>query len=221
MDGTAMLALFRHETGDDVGPSYLWSDERVLGFLTEGEQQACIRGNLIRETRIITLDPSEASPEVPLGDPRMTKIERIRLQWPDADSTRYTELDLLNVADQASGDRTRTGKPCVAYRHDQLLMLDKVPIEAGVLHIEGYREPWELETVDDEPEIAPHLHLHLVDWALFRAYSRKDSQTYDQQRAEQAKARYEAVFGKEPRADSLRARQEKRRTSTRPRGLMS
>lgn len=223
MDGTKLLELFRHETGDDVGTAetYLWSDERVLGFFAEGEQQACIRGKLLRETRPITLDPDEGSAEVALGGPRFTIIERIRLQWPDANSTRYCPLDLVDILDQCDGRRDRTGKPTIAYRQAQTLILNRIPLEAGVLHVEGYREPIGIENASDEPEIADHLHVNLIDWALFRAYSRKDSQAYDAQRAQDAKTRYEAVFGKAPTASALRGRMEKRRVTTRPRGLMS
>lgn len=213
MDGTQLIALFRHESGDDVGPNYLWDDTLVYGFLTEAEQQAAIRGNLIRTERAITLVVGETT--ITLEAPRLTAIERARLQWPDADGP-YMKLELVDIAEQDDGDRARDGKPQAVFRTDQTLILDRAPTEAGILHLEGYREPrYEIEAGSDEPEIDARLHPALVEWALYRAFGRRDSQTYSEQRSLAALAKFERVFGQAPTANSLRRRREKRRVTTR------
>lgn len=221
MEASALLARFRHETGDDVGPAYLWTDATVYGFLTEAELQACIRSKLLREERQVTLVPADNTVEVLLDEPRVTIIESARLQWPDSDSLCFIPFPQRPINERSSRRRDCTGKPTCFYRQDQTLFLDRIPLEAGVLHLDLYREPAApIENDGDEPEIPERLQLALVDWALFRAYSRKDSQTYDYERAQNAKARFAGVFGEEPRASAYRGRIEGRRTSTRPRGLM-
>lgn len=216
MDAAQLLEQFRSDSGDDVGPSYLWSDALVLGYLTEAEQQACIRGDLIRFERAITLVPADESASIALASPRITKLVKARLQWPDSSATAYFPLSVLGVDDQDDDRRDRSGRPCRVFVNDQTLILDRIPTEAGVLHLEGYREPtYEIESTADEPEIANHLHRALVAWALYRAFGRKDSQTWDQPRADRALADFTNTFGPLPPARHLRGRREKRPVTVR------
>ena len=56
----------------------------------------------------------------------------------------------------------------------------------------------------DEPEIREEAHEALVEWMLYRAYSRQDIELYDEQKARSALASFEAEFG---RKTSLRNEQ--------------
>ena len=62
-----------------------------------------------------------------------------------------------------------------------------------------------LEAPDDEPEIAAHLHMALVQWMLYRAFSRPDSDTHDPGRAAVALDVFERYFGPRPNADLRRS----------------
>ena len=46
------------------------------------------------------------------------------------------------------------------------------------------------------PEIRPELHRGLVEWMLFRAYSRQDTDLYNDAKAAIALGRFEAEFGR-------------------------
>ena len=47
----------------------------------------------------------------------------------------------------------------------------------------------------DTPEIRPEAHAALVDWMLYRAYSREDNDLYNDAKAILALRRFEAEFG--------------------------
>ena len=53
----------------------------------------------------------------------------------------------------------------------------------------------------DEPEINKRYHLHLVDWMMYRAYSKQDSETVDMAKANKYLATFEAQFGRESTAN--------------------
>ena len=47
----------------------------------------------------------------------------------------------------------------------------------------------------DEPEIRPEMHTSLVEWMLFRAYSREETEMYNDTKAALCKSRFVAEFG--------------------------
>ncbi|MNV63001.1 hypothetical protein D3C71_1555760 [compost metagenome] len=74
-----------------------------------------------------------------------------------------------------------------------------------MLRLEGYRLPLAaLEQDSDEPEIHKGHHRHLVDWALHRAFSVPDADTFDPKRAGDAEAAFAAYFGLPPDSDMRR-----------------
>ena len=52
----------------------------------------------------------------------------------------------------------------------------------------------------DVPEINPAYHRSLRFWMLYRAYNKRDAETYDQRRAADALAQFEGEFGKKSAA---------------------
>jgi len=80
------------------------------------------------------------------------------------------------------------------------------PDVVGTLYLEGYRLPLaSLSASTDVPEVNAVHHRHLVDWALHRAFSVPDSESFDAQRAGQAEAAFSAYFGPAPDADLRRS----------------
>lgn len=59
---------------------------------------------------------------------------------------------------------------------------------------------------DDEPEIAEVHHINLLDWVLFRAYSKPDADAFDPNRSADSMKSFSDYFGKRGTAD-LRRRQ--------------
>ena len=221
MQASKLLATFRQQAADDVGPVFVIADEAFYGFLSEAESEACVRARLLRDST--TEQVCRIDLEVGVGtyrlDPRIDLIELVRLQWPDADSTRRTEIPHLGI-EELPIERERTGRPRAVFREGNTLILDRLPTDPGVIHLDVYRLPlWPITRGSDEPEIREEFHLALLDWVKYRAYNTKDSQALDEARAAAAYQRYEAQFGPKPTAWSQRHRQERRRVTTRPRPL--
>lgn len=219
MDGTAYLEAFRDETGDSVGPVYLWSDAEVFRFVTEGESEAAVRGKLLRDDRSgfcrIPLLTTTTDYRI---DPRIFEVQRARLQWPDEDSTRFHDLTMGRLAERET-ERVRTGRPCELYHNAgaRRVITDRLPSELGVLHLEVYRRPmFAIEDPADEPEIPEEFHEGLIHWALYRAYRKRDSQTFNEQRSDEHRQHFERIYGPPVTAQQLRNRTERRRVTTRP-----
>ena len=82
------------------------------------------------------------------------------------------------------------------------------PITTGLLLLEGYRLPLEPISVLDRPEIHQAHHFNLVDWALYRGYSRPDSDVMDLERAALHERAFSAYFGDRTDSDLRRITRE-------------
>jgi hypothetical protein len=219
MDAASLIATFRADTGDDVGPTYLWADSELLEFLSGGDEEAAVRAKLLRDQRSsLCRVPLVVGTTEYRIDRRIFQIDRARLQWPDADTNRYHSLTVAALADQEL-ERTRTGRPSgLVHSHsDRRVILDRAPTAAGVLHLEVYRRPlYAIEGTGDEPEIPEQYHRALLHWMKHRAYGKRDSQTFNEKKSLDELTLFERVFGPPVSARQQRARSERRRITTRP-----
>jgi hypothetical protein len=121
------------------------------------------------------------------------------------------QLDATNVPwrgiDGApSGFAVRRGK----------LYTNYVPTAADTLTLGVYRMPLAAERMDDEadePVIPAQFHEQLIHWALYRAFSRPDSELNSAENAAARNALFEAAFG---RSSSARGRALNQEMSSRP-----
>lgn len=218
MEASTLLTRYRQDTADTVGPSYRTDDATFFGYLTEAEDEACVRALLLR-------DDSSALTRIQLAsgtrryklDPRIIKVESARLRWPDAASARLCELDIGNLHDFQDDGRLNGSRPRLVYIDRERLICEPLPNSAGRIELTVYRRPlFAIENGSDEPEIAPQHHLQLLEWCKFRSYSTKDSEAEDPKRAAIAEAAFERAFGPRPSAWASRHRRENRRRTTRP-----
>lgn len=223
MDASALVGLFRQRADDAVAP-HLFATDWLLGVLSEAEKEACLRARLI-------WDESSAFLSVPLVadqatyalDARIDRIDRVTF-IPSGVGLRPRDLELTGVdaiAEQCQWHQS-SGRPELAARRGQTLRVWPAPAAAypGVLRIACYRFPLDvMEDEGDEPEIPQEHHEGLVDWALYRAWSSKDSENDDPGRANAALAAFEQRFGQRPTADVLRRHRERRRVTTRFNGF--
>lgn len=198
-----LIAEFRSRTRDEATP-YLWSDQFIAGALNEAEQEASIRAKLLRASDILDV----------VADNRVVSIGN------DLFDIQYAELRVVGEAygteiiptthDEATRVnprwRTESGVPTqYIHSHKGELELACVPDQGYELYVEYFRLPSAaMEADDDEPEISVIHHLHLVDWAEFRAYSIPDADTFNANKAEQAERRFDRHFGRKPSADTRR-----------------
>lgn len=205
---------FRALAKDTLEP-FLFADEDIADWLTEGEAEAAVRGRLLLED----MAPAMCTLPVSVGlagyklHPKMYELVDVRFRA--ANQTRSVPLRLVsrewmndNVRDwRDAGDWQYTSESRrFAVQSETGLRIVPVPAEAGALLIEGYRLPLKaLQNDSDKPEIHEASHEKLVQWALFRAFSVPDSEMFDPQRSQNALGEFTQHFGLPVDADLRRS----------------
>lgn len=202
-----LIRRFRVLARDQSLP-YLWANEDVTDWLNDAQQQACIRGRLIRDDTTpavcsIALDASRQTCKLHASVYELTHLRMVPQSgraWPVALVSREW-LD-ENVRDW----RDETREVRYAVQDDRTLRLVG-HIETGdVLRLECYRLPLAaMEGSDDEPEIHQGHHEHLIQWALYKAFSIPDADSFDPNRAAIGEGAFTAYFGPLPDSDMRRA----------------
>ena len=193
-----LIRRFRVLADDKVAP-YLWADEDITDWLNDAQVQACVRGRLLLEDA----DPTMCEVGIEAGRhtyPLHTKLyELVRLSFKTAGGSCSAELKLVSRGwlderfPRWRDDNRATG---YAIQGEKSIRLVGNPSSAGVLTIEAYRLPLEsMEDLDDEPEIHEASHEYLIHWALHKAFSTPDAETFDSARSAKSEAIFTAYFG--------------------------
>jgi hypothetical protein len=195
---------------DDVAEPHIFDAADVTVWLNEAEDEACMRADLIEEADDsdfceITVVPSTTSYALHAKLLRVTYLAHLA-----TDATERTEIAIRqrNEVDRIRADwRTvEQDPPDLAMVTGQKLRLASVPTVAGTILLECTRLPLEPMADDaDEPEIPALHHRGLIQWALYRAYSKPDTETRDPGRAAGALAIFERLFGLRTDSDMRRA----------------
>lgn len=99
--------------------------------------------------------------------------------------------------------------PQFAIQDDTTIRLVPAPDLSGELQLEGYRVPIvHMENDNDMPEINQIHHVHLIQWALYKAFSVPDSEFFDPNRAAIAEQVFTDYFGLRPDSDLRRMARE-------------
>lgn len=204
-----LIRRFRTLSGDRLEP-YFFPDADVRDWLNDAQAQACVRGRLIREEADpavcrIALDPAKhtyplhaAVYEIislrmlPGNDqPRVMHLKS--LEWLDAHAPRWRDLDHPS---------------CWVIQNDTSLRVVGQVSVGDVLELECYRLPLDPMGMADEPEIHAAHHEHLVQWALHKAFSIPDADTFDANRETGAEAAFTRYFGPLPDSNLRRITRE-------------
>lgn len=197
---------FRALAGDKVAP-YLFDSKDVADWLTDAEAQAAVRGRLLLDD----VTPAVCQVAVTAGrgtyklHSKLYELADVRFRA--AGGTESVALKLAtrewldaNVWEWRDATDWHYGGR-YAVQTEMGLRLVPAPDVDGTLLIEGYRLPLKAMEEDyQKPEIHEASHVHLIQWALHRAFSVPDSETFDPQRSANAQAAFERVFG--PPVDS-------------------
>ncbi|MDR1076361.1 MAG: hypothetical protein LBL59_08735 [Xanthomonadaceae bacterium] len=195
------------ELDDDVGKT-LYKDSELADFLNEAVEEACIRARLLVESTApdICRIPLRAGVGEYRLHPSVVVIRRAILKDSRAHSLKRTTSAVL---DRHRHDwREHSGHPRYLVRDQQARQIDITPVPDmdSELHLTVWRVPTEeevMELPDDEPVIDAIHHRKLVNWACFRAYSKKDSEKEDLVRADRHLVLFEQYFGPRPTAREL------------------
>lgn len=205
-----LIARFRFMARDMQEP-FLWPDELVRDWLNEGQEQACIRARLIREDADaaichVALTPGQSVYEY---HPLVYELIHAQIRPASGQPRRLCLLSRELLDAEHQGWRESDRQAWALIQDDTKLRLAG-KIEAGdVLELDCYRLPIRpMVDPDDEPEIHRAHHIHLVQWALFQAFSVVDAETLDAQRAQMAQELFTRYFGLQTDADMRRITRE-------------
>lgn len=201
MDLRDLMTLFRQEA-DDLAEPYLWSDDELIDYANDAEQEACRRARLLVDSstaavtqiavvagtalyeldeRVLFVRRARFAGHLPLLRKNMQDMEDHDPYWQDA------------AADQPSAfvPDYDTGK----------LLLWPTPTENDTLYLTVVRAPLaDMNDPSDTPEIASRWHRSLRFWMLYRAYGKQDAEANDPKKAATALALFEQEFGQKSSA---------------------
>lgn len=205
-----LIRRFRTLTHDKAEPGF-WSDEELKDWFNDAQEQACIRGRLLRDDATsavvqIALEPSQRT--YPLHE---SVYEIISITLRGRSGPRAITLKSREWLDEYNQDwRDEQERPAVWAIQDETSLRIVGRIEEGdVLHLDVYRLPLELLSLStDEPEIHKASHVHLIDWVLHQAYSVPDTEAFDPQRSALAEQKFTSYFGELPDSDMRRMTRE-------------
>jgi hypothetical protein len=191
-----LVAIARSEADDTVAP-YLWSDPEWFEFANDAQNEACRRARLLTDASTVAICQkavTSGSPTITL-DPRTIFVRRIKLdsQAQPLKSCDSRDLD-LNVPSWES----QQGEPRAWVRNWETgkVRLWPTPEVNDTMQLRVVRLPLsDMVTTGDTPEIGVSKHRSLVFWMLYRAFSKKDTQTQDDKRAAGYLALFEQEFG--------------------------
>jgi hypothetical protein len=193
-------ALYRLTAHDSETPPFC-SDDEVIDFINEAEEQACIRKNLIfdKTSRFCSIEISAGTSDYALDD----SILSIRHATLTNSGGVVDQLAMLDHEEADRLDKTRrtvTSRPTAIIHMDGTVETNYIPDANYTLNIEVYRLPT-TKTENDSPEIIRAHHRHLLDWVLYRAYGKQDKEIFDSKVSERYLADFESYFGLHPGAE--------------------
>lgn len=201
MNLEAMIASARSRTGDTKTPQ-LWTDDEWAEYATDAEQEACRRARLIvdstnAEICVIAFNSTDKFYEL---DPRIIFIRRVKV---DGISRPLGKISYQDLDSGQPGWEEEEGEPraFILDMEDNKLRPYPAPDRDYTARLTVVRTPLDVLANDnDEPEIKARYHQSLLFWMLYRAYSKQDSDTQDDEKAAANLAMFENEFGKKSTA---------------------
>ena len=195
-----LIVDFRIKAQDTVRP-YLWPDKEVAPLFAEAESEASVRAKLINDTDEIPVAIGDTVLDLPSG---LFDIQYAELRAADGTAYEIVGASRRELDKFRPGWRTRSERPREYVHDDKTLTLGAVADAEYTLYLDFFRLPAGMSKAEDEPEIHEIHHLNLVDWVLFRAYSKPDADTFNPGKAKEAEAAFVSYFGKRSNADVRR-----------------
>lgn len=195
-----LLSFVRKKTRDTLEP-FFWQDEELVEWINEALNDAAIRGRLCHASAAQEIIiPADGVLEPVFTLPK--QVYEITGAWIYGNGgcgEKRKSLHILSTEildEKIRGWREMIGDPEWLIQFDnQFRIAPVVPGKEYNLYLEGYREPAYLESMDDEPEIHPSHHVHLLDGVLAKAYLIPDSQIFDRDAAKFYADRFSQYFG--------------------------
>lgn len=199
MTAGELLAIIRADYLDDAIEPYLWPDTALLREIGRAQQQACYRQDLrhLFDADTFKLTVTEGVRTYPL-DASILRLEEVAFDGTQITHTTRADLDAYH----RGWRNNAAGTPLRFYVTGRTLFLDRDPgpdQDGLLLTLQVWREPLtlpldmmegdDLEWESDQEQLA--------HWVCFKAYSRRDEDTYDKDKSLEHLALFNATFGAE------------------------
>jgi hypothetical protein len=195
-----IIALYRLASHDSATPPFC-SDDEVIDFINEAEEQACIRKSLIFDkTSLFCEIAIAAGTSVYALDDSILSIRHATLTDSGGVVDQLSLLDHEEMDRLDASRRTVTDRPTGIIHMDGTVETNYIPDAAYTLNLEVYRLPI-TKNVNDSPEIIRAHHRHLLDWVLYRAYGKQDGDLFNAEKAAISLNDFEKYFGAHPGAE--------------------
>lgn len=189
----ALLASWRGWAGDLNGE--VWSDEELLGYLAEGQDEAAMRRVWIVDAdtpEVCNYTVHSGEPLIPIHRsilrPRTVALDSARIQLPHV----YAQ-DMAPI----EGWEGHAGTPTkwISNYSDQAIRLYPIPVQDDHIHLNVWRLPIRQLELDGEVEVKRVWERRLLHWVTYRAFLKPGPKTFDPSRAMTGLSEFEATFG--------------------------
>lgn len=207
-----LLRDFRRRSKDRAKP-YLTCDEDAIDWLNEAQEEAALRGRLIREDDLVAvcqIPLTVGTKTYPLH-PSVTEIISMWVVNADGNIERdrgprlVTQEWLDRTVPHWREDESRWCHEYAVQDDTTIKLMSRIEV-GDVLHMECYRLPIRrMANLADVPEIGRPHHRFLVEWALHQAYDVPDTDLFDPKRSAEAEKRFTDYFGERPNSNLRRA----------------
>ena len=198
-----LISTFRRDAGDTTAP-YFFTDEEIIDWLNEAEDEACERARLIFDGTNQAIRKLQFNPGSRVARLHSSILEIVDIKWVTADTGSTQALRLTSrMHEEPSGafgrNSSDTGLPALALHDEGMLSLWPVPNVSGYVWLQCYRRPLlpllPVDTEERSPEIHAAHHKYLVQYVLHRAFAVPDADAFDPSRSEKALKIFERRFG--------------------------
>lgn len=190
-----LTALYRAQSQDTEEP-YFCSDELLTIYANEAQDEACRRGQLIRDAAspMCTIAYQAGDESVPV-DPRIVQVVMAFVDGYPVDVIGGDQMDAIMPGWSAATTSARPSRMISGVSAGRM-HLWPTPSQPGQIKLRVLRFPLrKLANDHDKPEIRQETHPALVEWMLYRAYSRTDADMQDAAKAATALRKFVAEFG--------------------------
>lgn len=200
---------------DDTGTTgVLWTDEDIITYANNGEQEICKRALALKDTTTaavseITLIDGQGLYSI---DPRVLFVQRasVRGQY-----SKLRRIDLEKL-DTILGWESKTGIPTyfsTDFQDGSMLVMPTPVTGSGageVIDMVVLRLPLAtMVNLTDTPEINESYHQSIVDWVCFEAYSKNDADSDSADKAQKYYGLFESAIGAHKTASTFIVSQRK------------
>lgn len=194
MDFSQIETSVRRTLDDESTTDKLWSQDEILEYAQDAENEACERANLIIDDTSALTSISVNTSTGTYGIASTVISVRSAMLSDGVEPLMETSEEVLDKS--VSGWRTASGTSrSYVKTPTNKIILYPIPAAASTLNMTVSRFPNIPMTVNGSPEVDSRYHEGLILWILQRAYMKNDSETLNVDKALDYKAQFEGVFG--------------------------